>query len=444
MSHTPVTILTGFLGSGKTTLLNRALRDPAMANTAVVINEFGEVGLDHMLAAQSDDTIMVLENGCLCCTVFGDLVTTLNNLYHAREAGEIPRFDHVVIETSGLADPSPLIQAFLSHPTLAGLYRIGTVVATVDAVNGPGTLDNHVELVRQVALADRILITKLDLLRSMHEQNSSQLNFPSPERGGSAHETRRGVNLPLAQTSTPTRQPLAQTSTPTRQPVAADLPLSGGGEDQTSRHHIDRASEQRAENAEAALVARLRRLNPAAEISRIDDPAFDIGKLLRAEGLDPADTEADARAWLNATAYEQQGQHDHDHHHDHDHGGHDHHHLHDRDIASFCFVRETPIAREALRLLLDALQQNLGPNLLRVKGIVNVAEEPGRPAVIQGAQHLLHNLSWLERWPDADHRSKIVFITQGFDRAEVEDMIALLDRVATRTAAARARAQSAQ
>ena len=159
MSHTPVTILTGFLGSGKTTLLNRALREPAMANTAVVINEFGEIGLDHVLAARSDDTIMVLENGCLCCTVFGDLVTTLNNLFHAREDGAIPRFDHVVIETSGLADPSPLIQAFLSDPTLAGLYRVGTVVATVDAVNGPHTLDEHIESVRQVALADRILLT---------------------------------------------------------------------------------------------------------------------------------------------------------------------------------------------------------------------------------------------------------------------------------------------
>ena len=369
LSHTPVTILTGFLGSGKTTLLNRAMRSPSMANTAVVINEFGEVGLDHMLAARSDDTIMVLENGCLCCTVFGDLVTTLNNLYHAREAGEIPSFDHVVIETSGLADPSPLIQAFLSDPTLAGLYRIGSVVATVDAVNGPGTLDNHVESVRQVALADRILITKLDLLD------------------------------------------------PTQ--VKA---------------------------AEVALIARLKRLNPAVEISRVDAPGFDIGKLLRAEGLNPADAKTDARAWLNAAAYERQDRHDRDHQHDHEHDDHDHdhHHLHDRDIASFCFVRETPIARDALRLLLDALQQNLGPNLLRVKGIVNVAEEPGRPAVIQGAQHLLHNLSWLERWPDADHRSKIVFITQGFDRAEVEDMIALLDRVATRTAAARGRAQSAQ
>jgi G3E family GTPase len=365
LPHTPVTILTGFLGSGKTTLLNRALRDPSMANTAVVINEFGEMSLDHVLAAQSDDTIMVLENGCLCCTVFGDLVTTLNNLYHAREDGEIPRFDHVVIETSGLADPSPLNQAFLSDPTLAGLYRIGTVVATVDAVNGPDTLDKHVESVHQVALADRILITKLDLVDAT-----------------------------------------------------------------------------KANKAEAALTARLRRLNPAAEISRIDDPAFEIGALLRTAGLDPAEPKSDARAWLNAAAYEQHDGHDHDHAH-HGHGDHDHRHgLHDRDIASFCFVREKPIPREALRLLLDALQQNLGPNLLRVKGIVHVAEEPDRPAVIQGAQHLLHNLSWLGHWPDADRRSKIVFITQGFDRAEVEDMIAVLDRVAGRTAAARARAQA--
>ena len=197
MSHTPVTILTGFLGSGKTTLLNRAMRDPAMANTAVVINEFGEVGLDHMLAAQSDDTIMVLENGCLCCTVFGDLVTTLNNLYHQREDGVIPRFDHVVIETSGLADPSPLIQAFLSDPTLAGLYRIGAVVATVDAVNGPHTLDEHIELVRQVALADQILITKLDLV---------PLPFPPP-RAGEGRVGGRERSRSIADCATASPQP---------------------------------------------------------------------------------------------------------------------------------------------------------------------------------------------------------------------------------------------
>ncbi|MGA7327108.1 MAG: GTP-binding protein [Rhodomicrobium sp.] len=362
ITQTPVTILTGFLGSGKTTLLNRALRTPAMARTAVVINEFGEISLDHALAASSDDTIMVLENGCLCCTVFGDLVGTLNRLYHAREAAEIPRFDHVVIETSGLADPAPVLQAFLSDPTLAGLYRIAIVIATVDAVNSPGTLDNYVESVRQIALADYILITKLDL--------------------------------------------------------------------------VDAGIAER----EAALTARLRAINPAARITRIGDPACDPCELLRSTGLDPADPKADPRAWLNLTAYEH---HDHDGHSGHDHG-HEHHGLLDRDIASFSFIREQPIPRDALRFLLEALQQNLGPNLLRVKGIVHIAEEPDRPAVIQGAQHLLHTLSWLDRWPDEDRRTKIVFITQGYDRAEVEDMIAVLDRVAARTAAARARASSSQ
>jgi len=373
LPHTSVTILTGFLGSGKTTLLNRVLRDPAMAHTAVVINEFGEVGLDHALAASSDDTIMVLENGCLCCTVFGDLVATMNRLYHAREAGEIPAFDHVIIETSGLADPSPVIQAFLSEPTLAGLYRIGNVIAIVDAVNGPDTLDRHPESVRQVALADVILLTKLDLLDA-----------------------------------------------------------------------------DKAARTQVALTERLARINPAARITRIDDPALDIIKLLQAPGFDPSDANADARAWLNAAAYASSGSdghdhshadHDHEHDHDHAHGHGPHHGLHDRDIASFCFIRDEPISREALRLLLDALQQNLGANLLRVKGLINVEDEPNRPAVIQGAQQLLHTISWLDRWPDDDRRSKIVFITQGYDREEVEDMIAVLDRVAARTAAARKRAQ---
>jgi G3E family GTPase len=408
LPHTPVTILTGFLGSGKTTLLNRAMRAPAMAKTAVVINEFGEVPLDHMLAAQSDDTITVLENGCLCCTVFGDLVTTLNNLYHRREDGEIPRFDHVVIETSGLADPAPLIQAFLSDPTLAGLYRIAAVIATVDGVNGPHTLDEHIESVRQVALADQIFITKLDLLEASP--------IPPPARGRTVAE---GDQVGVT----------ADELTPARRAALADLPLSGGGEKDSAK------------DAETALVARLRRLNPAAKISRIDAQTFDLGAVLRSDALAPGGETANVRAWLNASAYERQDDHAHEHHDD---DAHDHHHLHDRDIASFCFIRDEPVPREALRLLLDALQQNLGPNLLRVKGLINVAEEPERPAVIQGAQHLLHNLTFLERWPDADHRSKIVFITQGFDRAEVEDMIGLLDRVATRTAAARARAQASR
>jgi G3E family GTPase len=165
-----------------------------------------------------------------------------------------------------------------------------------------------------------------------------------------------------------------------------------------------------------------------------------IGSILHSNIPGLGDAKFDVRAWLNAGAYERRDDHRHDHGDDHMH--HDHQGLHDRDIASFCFVRDDPVPREALRLLCEALQQNLGPNLLRVKGLVHVAEEPSRPAVIQGAQHLLHNLSWLDRWPDADRRTKIVFITQGFDRVEVEDMIAVLDRVAARTAAARARAKA--
>jgi G3E family GTPase len=362
--RTPVTVLTGFLGSGKTTLLNRALAHPAMARTAVVINEFGEVGLDHALAAASDDTIMVLENGCLCCTVFGDLIGTLNRLYHAREAGEILPFNHVVIETSGLADPTPVLQAFLSEPTLEGLYRVGAVVATVDAVNGPGTLDEHEESVHQAALADHILITKLDLM----------------------------------------------------------------------------APEAAAERL-ASLSARLRRLNPVATISRIDDPALDPVELLSRAGADPTKGAEDVRAWLNTEAYARAQHEHHDHEHDHDHDHEHHHHPHDEAIASYSLIREEPVPRQALELLLSQIEKNLGPSLLRVKGLVHVAEDPEHPAVIQGAQHLLHNAVWLERWPDEDRRTRIVFITKNMPAQDLEELVTLLERVASRTAAARARAQ---
>src|ERR1700685_2455723 len=159
----PVTLVTGFLGSGKTTLINAALRSPELAKTVVVVNEFGEVGLDHQLFARSSDSVVVLENGCLCCTVRSDLVGTLNSLYHARQVGEIAAFDNVVIETSGLAEPGPVMQAFLSEPTLDGLYRVASVVTLVDAVHWPTTAEAHDESVRQVALADQIRITKLDL-----------------------------------------------------------------------------------------------------------------------------------------------------------------------------------------------------------------------------------------------------------------------------------------
>ena len=191
MSQTPVTILTGFLGSGKTTLLNRALRDPALARTAVVINEFGEIRLDHALATQSNDTIMVLENGCLCCTVFGDLVGTLNNLYHRREAGEIPPFDNVVIETSGLADPAPVAQAFLSDPTLAGpLFRQPDDRDRRCRERSGRRSTAMRELLRQAALADHFLITKLDFVDAAKrgEAEASLVAPPAP------HQSRRATS----------------------------------------------------------------------------------------------------------------------------------------------------------------------------------------------------------------------------------------------------------
>jgi G3E family GTPase len=362
--HTPVTVLTGFLGSGKTTLLNRALRDPAMAHAMIVINEFGEVAIDHALTAASNDAIVVLENGCLCCTVFGDLVQTFNRLYHAREAGEIA-FDHVVIETSGLAEPAPVLQAFLSEPTLAGLWRIGAVITTVDAINGPHTLDAHAVSVAQAALADHLLITKLDLLEP-----------------------------------------------------------------------------QERERARAALSARLRAINPSATIHAVDEPGADPIRLLLRVSPDPGQGPESAAVWLQAAlAGGPPGTRA-------AHGGHGHEaaeadhagHRHDDDIATFNLIRDTPLPAEALQLLLLSLERHLGPKLLRVKGLVHVAEEPECPAVVQGAQHLLHNLTWLARWPDADRRTRIVFITQGIAAGELSEMVTLLDRVAQRTALARTRA----
>jgi G3E family GTPase len=375
----PVVVVTGFLGSGKTTLLNRALRSPLMANTAVVINEFGSVGLDHLLTEASDDQITLLENGCLCCTVFGDLIATLARLWHERESGKVARFDSVLIETSGLADPRPVVQAFLSDPTLEGLFRLESVVAVLDSVNGPGTLERHDESVRQLALADQVILSKLDLL---------------------------GPGQAVAR--------------------------------------------------EAQLRGRVRRFNPAASFHRSDDPAVDPVTLLKARGYTLRRDAGDALAWLNAEAYQACGPgHEHEHEHAHAHAHHGHRaqavgeaqagsaHDDGPTIASFCLVREQPSTLYGLELLLAAVEKNLGPGLLRLKGLVHVQERPDQPAVIHGAQHLLHNLNWLDRWPSDDHSTRIVFITEGIQRADLEEMVALLDRVAQRTAAARERAQQA-
>ena len=359
----PVTLVTGFLGSGKTTLINSALKAPELARTVVVVNEFGEVGLDHKLYANSNDAVIILENGCLCCTVRSDLVSTLNSLYHDRLAGRIPMFDDVVIETSGLAEPGPVLQAFLSEPTLDGLFRVGRVLTLVDAVNWADTSVKHDEAVRQVALADVIVITKLDLIAGDHDE------------------------------------------------------------------------------CLRALTAELRTMNPAAAIGEVGWTSTEVAALLSSPGFDPANSAADPRPWLSLNNYEAYGE-------KREAEGVTEFslspHLANKGVESFVLIRSEPLSRDELQFLLDGISQNLGSSLLRVKGLVNVREEPGKPAVIQGAQHLLHTLTWLDQWPDADERTRVVFITQGIVRERLREIIELLDRMSKNTFEARERGRLAR
>lgn len=331
----PVSVITGFLGSGKTTLLNALLTHPAMGETVVLINEFGEVGLDHLLVRKIDESIVLLNSGCLCCSVRGDMVTALRDLFLKRVRGEVPEFARAVIETTGLADPAPIIHTLMSDPLLGARYRLDGVVATIDAVNGAGQLDTHPEAVKQAAMADRLVLTKCDL--------------------------------------------------------------------------VD-------EGAVAELEDRLRRLNPAAPIRRADHGDVAPSALFPAGLYDPATKTADVVGWLNAEAYAETG---HDHH---DHDDHHHHHdanRHDDHIRSFCLTFDEPLVWERFLEWMELLQSARGQNLLRIKGILDVAGEE-RPVVIHGVQHVFHPPATLPAWPTADHRSQLVFITRDLGRAAVE------------------------
>ena len=337
MARTPVSILTGFLGSGKTTLLNRALRDARLARTAVVVNEFGQIGLDHQLVEHSDDAVVLLANGCICCAVKSDLVGALDGLHRKRLKGDVPAFDRVVIETSGLSEPTPVIEVLISEPTISARYGLGEVTTTVDAVNGEATLDAHVESLQQAALADRLLLTKTDL---------------------------------------------------------ASAP------------------------AVAALRERLRRLNrnaPVLEATQHDAPADWLLAAPREHGdvvVRAVQLPDGSVADMTPPSPAGQGRHG------------------DDRVRSFTFVHREPVAMRVLELFLDALAKNLGPRLLRVKGLVQVAERPDQPAVLHGAQRLLHGLSWLDRWPSADRRTRIVFITMESDLDLVAELFGLTQRMA--------------
>ncbi|MGF1628005.1 MAG: CobW family GTP-binding protein [Kiloniellaceae bacterium] len=181
----PISVLTGFLGSGKTTVLNHLIQQPGLSQTLVLINEFGEIGLDHELVESSSEDMVLLQSGCLCCTIRGDLINKLRSLFLRRVRGEISEFNRVIIETTGLADPAPILHTLMTEPLIAARYRLDGVITAVDVVNGGDTLDRQVESVKQAAVADRLLLTKADLadldaLRRLQDRLRS-LNPAAPQ-----------------------------------------------------------------------------------------------------------------------------------------------------------------------------------------------------------------------------------------------------------------------
>jgi G3E family GTPase len=331
----PLTVLTGFLGAGKTTLLNRLLKDEALADTAVIINEFGDVGLDHLLVEYIGDNMVLLQSGCLCCTMRGDLVDALETLLRDLDNRRCT-FRRVLLETTGLADPAPVLHTAMAHPYLLLRYRLDGVVTVVDAVNGEATLNDHVEAVKQAAMADRLVLTKTDL----------------------------------------------------------------------------------ADNARIeALRTRLHALNPGAPILDAARGEASPASILSAGLYDPERKIPDVRKWLAAEAYSD----------GHGHGHHHHHHdvnRHDEHIASFVLTADDAIPAGTLEMFLELLRANYGDKLLRLKGIVKLAEMPETPVVVHGVQHVSHPTARLERWPDDDHRTRLVFITRDLPERTVAELFA--------------------
>jgi G3E family GTPase len=313
----PVSIVTGFLGAGKTTLIRALLESPEGANTALIINEYGEIGIDNALLRASSDATVLLGNGCLCCMARSDLQETLRTLFADRARGAVPSFQRVVIETSGLADPGPLLQTFASDRALGEEFHLQALIAVIDAPNGIRNLASAPEAREQIALADRIVLTKTDL---------------------------------------------------------ADP---------------------------AELIAQLKGLS-AAPVTRAVNGTIEPAYLL------------DERLDLPAHIPE-----------------HDHAHAHSHGIDSFVLTFDKPLSWPAFEQAMAVLTALRGADLLRVKGIVAVEGVKG-PVVIHAVQHTAHRPIELETWPDGDRTSRLVFITRGIGRPEVENLLAAAAALAVR------------
>jgi G3E family GTPase len=309
----PITLLTGFLGSGKTTLLRRALNSPALADTAVVINEIGEIGIDHHLVDFVEGGVVELPGGCLCCAVREDLARTLRGLLDRRAEGAVRRFRRIVVETTGLADPAPILYTLGAEPMLDDSLHVSGIITVVDAVAGAGTLDRFAEAARQVAVADRVLISKTDLA-----------------------------------------------------PLGPDL-----------SHRLDRLNDRA----------------PRIVTAEAGDPGAVLFAADRCEAPVPLPVERHAR--------------------------------HTHDIGTFTVSLGRDISRLDFAIALGGLARARGNDLLRVKGIVQFSDRPGRPALVQAAQHAMSAPEWLDDWPrdwPIDRhggRSRLVFVVRAIEPSEI-------------------------
>ena len=379
----PVTVLTGFLGSGKTTLLARLLRTPAFARTAVIINEFGEIGIDHDLVAASEESFVELETGCICCQVRGDVEATLADLVGRRQAGTVAPFERIVIETSGLADPAPVLNAIMAETGRGAPILLDAVVTTIDAVNGLATLDREPQSVRQAAVADRLILTKTDLVGGALDEpllaRIRQLNPRAPLHIAVSGEidpwlllgdcdatepslvgsqiSASGSSSPLRPTGRGRGDP--GTTSPSIAPPPPALTREGEGD----------APQTRDPQPVTASLAGMRH-------ARAQSPA----------SADPIP--------------------------------------HDPGIVCITIRRDEPMPALALTLLLEALADHVGADLLRLKGLVHIAERPGQPAVIHGVQHVFHEPRWLERWPSDDRSTRLVLIGRRLSQLWVETLMA--------------------
>jgi G3E family GTPase len=312
----PVTVITGFLGAGKTTLLRRFLATPEGSGTAVIVNEFGAVGIDDVLVRSSAEETVLLGNGCVCCIARSDLQIALRGLVADRERGTIAQFTRIVIETSGLADPGPILQTFATDQALGGEFYLEVVVAVVDAAAGERTLDWSAEARKQIILADRLVVTKTDLI---------------------------------------------------------------------------------AKDSADDLVAKLRAMNPRASIDVAIDGALDPSRLIESAGTDRTGFVAEA--------------------------------AHSDGIVSFVMREDAPLSWPTFARAMETLIALRGPDLLRVKGFLNVEGCRG-PVVVQFVQHLAHPPAELASWPDEDHTSRLVFITRNIGEPQVRDLFAAVTALA--------------